>query len=114
MFESWQQISAHDYKVITVDEKVLLIMSWLLATAAIAAIASIAVVVGGRMAEQTRCLGLLKAIGGTPQLVAVLLLAENLLLALAAANGDWPWAICSRWDSPTLEAGCSGPRRPRR
>ena len=57
LFESWQQIGANDYKVITVDEKLLLIMSWLLATAAIAAIASIAVVVGGRMAEQTRCVG---------------------------------------------------------
>jgi putative ABC transport system permease protein len=37
------------------------------------------------MAEQTRRVGLLKAVGATPILVAAALLAENLLLALAAA-----------------------------
>jgi ABC-type antimicrobial peptide transport system permease subunit len=37
------------------------------------------------MAEQTRRVGLLKAVGATPKMVAVVLLAENLLLALAAA-----------------------------
>src|SRR5581483_3338626 len=42
-------------------------------------------VVGGRMAEQTRRVGLLKAVGATPRLVAVVLLAQNLLLAVAAA-----------------------------
>jgi putative ABC transport system permease protein len=52
---------------------------------ALLAVASIAVVVGGRMAEQTRRVGLLKAVGGTPAFVAAVLLAENLLLALAAA-----------------------------
>jgi putative ABC transport system permease protein len=75
-------LRAADYRVIALDQKVLLIGSWLLA---MLAIASIAVVVGGRMAEQTRRVGLLKAVGATPALVAVVLLAENLLLALAAA-----------------------------
>ena len=41
--------------------------SWLLV---LLAIASVAVLVGGRMAEQTRRVGLLKAIGGTPRFVA--------------------------------------------
>jgi len=51
----------------------------------------VAVLVGGRMAEQTRRVGLLKAIGGTPGLVAAVLLAENLILALiAAAVGSRP------------------------
>jgi ABC-type antimicrobial peptide transport system permease subunit len=68
--------------VITVDQKALLIASSLLA---LLALASIAVVVGGRMAEQTRRVGLLKAVGATPRLVAAVLLAENLLLGLAAA-----------------------------
>jgi hypothetical protein len=45
----------------------------------------VAVLAGGRMAERTRRVGLLKAVGGTPGLVAVILLAENLVLALAAA-----------------------------
>jgi putative ABC transport system permease protein len=80
--ESWQVIRTDDYRVIGLDQKVLLIGSLLLS---ILAIASIAVVVGGRMAEQTKRVGLLKAVGGTPALVAIVLLAENLLLALAAA-----------------------------
>ena len=79
--QSWQDIEQQDFKVVSVDQKVLLIVSTLLA---LLAIASIAVVVGSRMAEQTRRVGLLKAVGGTPALVAVILLAENLMLALAA------------------------------
>ena len=49
------------------------------------ALASVAVLAGGRMAEHTRRVGLLKAVGGTPGLVAGVLLAENLALALVAA-----------------------------
>jgi putative ABC transport system permease protein len=48
--------------------------------------ASVAVLAGGRMAERTRRTGLLKAVGGTPGLVAGVLLAENLVLALVAAG----------------------------
>jgi putative ABC transport system permease protein len=79
---SWQGIERDDFKVVTVDQKVMVIMSSLLA---MLALASIAVAVGGRMAEQTRRVGLLKAVGATPLLVAFVLLAENLLLALGAA-----------------------------
>ncbi len=50
------------------------------------AIASVAVLVGGRMADQTRRVGLLKAVGGTPGLVAVVLLAEYVVLAVLAAG----------------------------
>jgi putative ABC transport system permease protein len=84
LLSSWQDIERSDFKVVAVDQKVLLIVSTLLA---LLAVASIAVVVGSRMAEQTRRVGLLKAVGGTPLLVAVVLLAENLLLALTAAAG---------------------------
>jgi putative ABC transport system permease protein len=80
--QTWDAIRADDYRVIALDQKVLLIGSSLLG---ILAIASIAVLVGGRMAEQNRRVGLLKAVGATPALVAIVLLAENLLLALAAA-----------------------------
>jgi putative ABC transport system permease protein len=79
---TWQAIRTEDYKAVALDQKVLLIGSWLLA---MLAIASTAVVVGGRMAEQTRRVGLLKAVGGGPAFVAAVLLTENLLLALAAA-----------------------------
>jgi putative ABC transport system permease protein len=80
--EPWQDVRTHDYRVIAVDQKILLIGSWLLA---MLAIASIAVLVGGRMAQQTRRVGLLKAVGGGPAFVAAVLVSENLLLALAAA-----------------------------
>ena len=42
------------------------------------------------MAEHTRRIGLLKAVGGTPGLIAAVLLAENLVLALLAAGPAWP------------------------
>lgn len=53
---------------------------------ALLAMASVAVLVGGRMAEQTRRVGLLKAVGGTPRLVATVLLCENALIGLTAAS----------------------------
>ena len=49
------------------------------------AIASLAVIVGGRLAERTRRVGLLKAVGATPRLVAGVLLLEYLTLALVGA-----------------------------
>lgn len=79
---SWEQIQSSDEKNLTVVQIVLDVGTWLLS---MLAIASVAVLVGGRMVEQTRRAGLLKAVGGTPRLVAVVLLAENLLLAVAAA-----------------------------
>jgi ABC-type lipoprotein release transport system permease subunit len=78
---SWQAIAAQDAKEVRNERLVLEVGSWMLG---LLAVASVAVLVGGRMAEQTRRVGLLKAAGGTPGLVAVVLLAEYLLLALAA------------------------------
>ncbi len=49
------------------------------------AIACVTVLAGGRMAERIRRVGLLKAVGGSPETVAVVLLAENLVLAVFAA-----------------------------
>jgi putative ABC transport system permease protein len=48
-------------------------------------LASVALLVGGRMEQQTRRVGLLKAVGATPALVTGILLAEQLVLALIAA-----------------------------
>jgi putative ABC transport system permease protein len=78
----WQQIAQQDNSVILNEQRVLVVGSWLLG---LLAVASVTVIVGGRLAEQTRRVGLLKAVGGTPSLVALVLLGENLLLALAAA-----------------------------
>jgi putative ABC transport system permease protein len=80
---SWQAIAAVDGLLIQDEQQVLAPGAWL---AALLAIASVAVLAGGRMAEHTRRIGLLKAVGGTPGLVAVVLLAENLVLALLAAG----------------------------
>ena len=78
---TWQDIQGSDEKSVTVVQIVLLVGTWLLG---MLAISSVAVLVGGRMVEQTRRAGLLKAVGATPWLVAVILLAENLVLALGA------------------------------
>jgi putative ABC transport system permease protein len=83
VLQSWQQIRG----VVEADlerneQNVLLIGSRLLA---VLAVASVAVMVGGRMADQTRRVGLLKAVGATPRLVAAVLLAEYVVVALIAA-----------------------------
>jgi putative ABC transport system permease protein len=79
---SWQSIAFEDNNLIRGEQVVVLVGSTLLT---ILSIASVAVLVGGRMADQMRRVGLLKAIGGTPGLVASVLLAEYLFLALVGA-----------------------------
>jgi putative ABC transport system permease protein len=78
----WPGIAAADGLLVTGEQQVLNPGAWVVG---LLAVASVAVLAGGRMAEATRRVGLLKAVGGTPGLVAVVLLAENLALALAAA-----------------------------
>jgi putative ABC transport system permease protein len=78
----WQSTAAVDGLLVQDEQQVLTPGAWL---AGLLAIASVAVLAGGRMAQHTRRAGLLKAVGGTPGLVAVVLLAENLVLALLAA-----------------------------
>jgi putative ABC transport system permease protein len=79
---SWQDIGSQAGRTISIEQEVLLVGSWLLG---MLAVASVAVLAGGRMAGQVRRVGLLKAVGATPGLVAVVLLAEHMVLALAAA-----------------------------
>ena len=79
---SWQSIAAADGLLVQDEQQVLSPAAWLLC---VLAVGSVAVLVGGRMAEHTRRVGLLKAVGSTPELVAATLLAENLGLALIAA-----------------------------
>jgi putative ABC transport system permease protein len=50
------------------------------------AIASLVVIVGGRLAERTRRVGLFKAVGATPRFVSRVLLLEYLVLALMGAT----------------------------
>ncbi|MEV0288525.1 FtsX-like permease family protein [Kribbella sp. NPDC050820] len=82
---SWQDIRDTYGEFVRGAQQALVTFSSLLT---LLAMASVAVLVGGRMADQTRRVGLLKAVGGTPGLVAVVLLAEYVALAvLAAAAG---------------------------
>jgi putative ABC transport system permease protein len=78
----WQGVEIAVGRAVETEEGVLLVGSSLLS---LLAIASVAVLAGGRMAGQVRRVGLLKAVGATPGLVAVVLLAEHLLLAVVAA-----------------------------
>jgi putative ABC transport system permease protein len=87
---SWQSIAYNDGLLVQDEQQVLTPGAWLLA---LLAIGSVAVLAGGRMSEQTRRVGLLKAVGATPELVSLALLAENVALALVAAAlgmlGGW-------------------------
>jgi ABC-type lipoprotein release transport system permease subunit len=79
---SWQDISSAAGELVQDQQGVLRVGALL---AVLLAVASVAVLAGGRMAERTRRVGLLKAVGSTPGLVAAVLVAENLALALMAA-----------------------------
>ncbi len=80
---SWQSVSQFEGQQTQPLQRGLLIASSLLD---LLAIASLAVVVGGRLAERTRRVGLLKAVGATPRLVAGVFLCEYLILALVGAG----------------------------
>jgi putative ABC transport system permease protein len=79
---SWTATAYGDAAFLRTDQAFLFTGATLLG---LLALASVAVLVGGRLAEGTRRVGLLKATGGTPGLVAATFLAENLFLALVAA-----------------------------
>src|SRR5215208_6141267 len=80
--QSWQDIRTQTANLVRNQRRVLLTGGWLLV---LLALASVAVLVGGRMAAQIRRVGLLKAVGGTPGLVAAVLVAEYVVVALPAA-----------------------------
>ncbi|MEU5876952.1 FtsX-like permease family protein [Spirillospora sp. NPDC047279] len=80
--ETWGNVLDEATALARDTQILLMIGAWLLG---LLAVASLSVLVGGRMADQTRRVGLLKAVGGTPGLVAAVLLAEYVLVALVAA-----------------------------
>lgn len=81
----WQQIRDADAGVTRSAQAALQVGAVLLA---LLAIAGLTVLAGRRTLAQTRRVGLLKAVGGTPGLIALVLLVEHLALAvLAAAAG---------------------------
>ncbi len=80
--QPWQDIADNAANLVRNEQRALTTGASLLA---ILAVASVAVLVGGRMADQTRRVGLLKAVGSTPGLVATVLLAEYVIVSLLAA-----------------------------
>lgn len=98
----WQLISHQDALLMAHEQKILLVSSWLLA---LLAAGSLTVVVGGRMAEQNRRVGRLKAVGGTPALVAGVLLAEYLALAVVAGAAG---LLAGRLTAPLLTSPGTG------
>jgi putative ABC transport system permease protein len=79
---SWQSLRDAAAKLVAQQQQVLAPASLLLG---LLAVASVAVVAGARMTEQDRRVGLLKAVGATPLLAAAALLAEHIVIAMAAA-----------------------------
>jgi putative ABC transport system permease protein len=82
VYSTWDGIASADALLVQDAQSVLEPGALLLA---LLAIASVTVLVGRRLSEYARRVGLLKAVGGTPGTVAGMFLVENLALALLAA-----------------------------
>ncbi|MGI5171092.1 FtsX-like permease family protein [Spirillospora sp. CA-253888] len=96
-----QDIGAYATSELRLANGVLLGGTWALA---ILAGLCVALLVGGRLAEQGRRVGLLKAAGATPPLVAAVLLAEHLAVAFAAATVGLlaGWAASPALSAPSV------------
>ena len=92
----WQRIAGQDSVMLRDSQPILVVGSWLLGFLAIGGVATLA---AGRAAKQTRRVGLLKAVGATPGLIAVVLFAEYLTLALL---GDALGLAVARLIEPTV------------
>jgi ABC-type lipoprotein release transport system permease subunit len=79
---TWQSIQSAINALIGIEQVALGVGGWLLG---LLALAGLGVLVGRRMTEQSKRVGLLKAVGATPATVAVVLLVEQLTLAVGAA-----------------------------
>jgi putative ABC transport system permease protein len=82
LISTWEDVATADALLVQDGQSVLTPGTILLT---LLAIASVAVLVGRRLSEYARRVGLLKAVGGTPALVAATFLIENLALAFFAA-----------------------------
>lgn len=100
LFEWWQQTRSNASVLSRAVQGMFVFGGGLLC---LLAVAGVAVLVGGRMADQTRRVGLLKAVGGTPGLVAAVLLAEHVGVALLAAAAGLAagWLIAPSLTEPT-------------
>jgi putative ABC transport system permease protein len=115
LISDWQCLQATDNGQVMTEQEALLTASWLLA---LLAVGSVTVLVGSRMAEQTRRAGLLKAVGGTPRLVASILLAarrpRRALLGAASVFVAVSGVAAALWAQASLDRYDSGPGPPAR
>jgi putative ABC transport system permease protein len=79
----WQEFAATNGRLNEGAREAMLVGSWLLTVLAVAGVAGI---VAGRIMGQRRRVGLLKAVGAGPAMVAAVHLAEYLVIGLAAAG----------------------------
>ncbi|MFJ8577388.1 FtsX-like permease family protein [Micromonospora sp. NPDC093277] len=82
-YTSWKGIADADGRLVKGARVALLAGSWLLTALAVASVANI---VAGRVVDQRRRVGLLKAVGAGPAMIAAVHLAEYLVIGLAAAG----------------------------
>ncbi|MET8908915.1 FtsX-like permease family protein [Micromonospora sp. NPDC004551] len=82
-YTSWVEIADADGKLVRQARLALLVGSWLLTALAVVGVANI---VAGRVVDQRRGVGLLKAVGAGPAMIAAVHLAEYLVIGLAAAG----------------------------
>jgi putative ABC transport system permease protein len=80
---TWQEIADSNGRLNAPAQQALLVGSWLLTVLAVAGVAGI---VAGRVIGQRRRVGLLKAVGAGPAMIAAVHLAEYLVIGLAAAG----------------------------
>ena len=80
---TWEDLSARQAELLQNEQALVLLGSSLLG---VLAIATLVVLVGGRMSDELRRVGIFKAVGSTPGFIATVLLAEYLTVALVAAG----------------------------
>jgi putative ABC transport system permease protein len=98
--QSADDLATAAQEVIRNERKALLTGSWLLA---LMALASIAVLVGSRMSEQVRRVGVLKAAGAGPGLIASVLLMQYVFVASVAAAAGLAigWVVAPAFARPS-------------
>jgi putative ABC transport system permease protein len=100
LLTTFRAIEQHDDKVIRNERAVLVLGGSLLS---LLAIATVAILVGGRLTREIRWVGTLKAVGATPGFVAVTLLLQYLAIAVVAtaAGVGLAAAVAPHLDAPS-------------
>ncbi|TKK89364.1 FtsX-like permease family protein [Herbidospora galbida] len=110
---TWPVIAFQDSVYLRDGQPILIVGGWLLSFLAVAGLSTLA---AGRVAGQTHRAGLLRVVGATPGLIAVVLLTEYLALALLADAAGLavtrlvaPLVVNPSGSLLTTDAGPSGP-----